>query len=164
MAKDQTISNEEYARRVEWLRRYQDAARRQQLFEEALAERRAAAERVSVVLGGTPGSTFPRTDRIERATERIMAAEDALAVQIDQAEAVRAEVEAVIQSEPDGKLCEILYRRYLLGQSFQVIIEAMRYDERHIFRLHHRAVCGLTMPADWTQAIRGAAGPARPEP
>ncbi len=147
MAKDQTISNEEYARRVEWLRRYQGAAQRQRLLEETLAERRAAAVRVSAVLGGSPGAPGPRTDKLPRAVERIQAAEAELTAQLEQGEQLRAEIAAVLQHIPDAKQHEVLYRRYILGQTFQAITDAMNFDQRWIHRLHRRAVCGLELPA-----------------
>lgn len=143
------MDKQEYQARVAWLRRYRQALGRQRLLEELLAERRAAAERVGPLLRPGPGAAArggaSGADALPRAVERILAASDELAAQIGYAEQLRAETDAEIRQLPDARQQEILYRRYILGQSFAQIAAALHLEERWVRRLHRRGVEGLRM-------------------
>lgn len=147
MAKDQTISSEEYARRVAWLRRYLEAMRQRKLLADALAECRARAERSTGFWGGLPSGQSPNTDRTGRSIEYIEAAQQRLAEHTKQCATLRAEVLAVIRQEPDKRLRKLLHRRYILGRTMAEISRELQISARYTNRLHKEAVIALNVDA-----------------
>ncbi len=137
------MDKQEYQARVAWLRRYRQAVRRQRLLAELLAERQAEAERISPLLRPLPGGprqSAARADKLPRAVERVLAAEDDLAQQMRRCEAERAAVLAAICSLPDERQREVLTRRYILGQTFEQIAGCLHIDVRWAYRLHLKGV------------------------
>lgn len=140
------MDKQEYQARVAWLRRYRQAVRRQRLLGELLAERHAEAERIGPLLRPSPGGPprgASRADKLPRAVERILAAEDDLAQQMRRCEAERAAVLAAIRSVPDERQREVLCRRYILGQTFEQIAGCLHVDARWARRLHKKSVEAL---------------------
>lgn len=138
------MDKQEYDARVAWLRRYRQAVRRQRLLAEELAGRRAEAERITPLLaqpGGGParGAATP-ADKLPKAVERILAAEAELTAQLAQCEAVRAEVLAVLGQEKNEQRYELLYRRYILGHTFERIAAALHIEPRWARRLHRKSI------------------------
>lgn len=141
------MDKQEYNEKIAWLRRYRQAAFRQQLLIEDLAERRAEAERFAPLLvsytGGASGPWATRPDRLPRAVERILAVEAELTAQLTRCETVRAEVLAVIRAEPDDRLQELLWRRYILGQTLAQTAAALHIEPRWARRLHRKSIANL---------------------
>ncbi len=123
-----------------WLGRYRAALRRQELLAQELAELRAGAEHVGAAGPAVPGRTGPDAARLPRAVERIVAAEEALEAQIAACLQCRAEVVSAISGVGHAQRQEVLRRRYLLGQTFAEIADAMGLVERRIFQLHRQAL------------------------
>ena len=137
------MDKQEYDAKVAWLRRYRQAVRRQRLLAEDLAERRAEAERIAPLLrggGGSGGSTATPADKLPRAVERILAAEAELTAQLARCEAIRQEVLAALGQEQDAQRYELLYRRYVLGQSFSRIAASLHIHGRWAYRLHRQSL------------------------
>lgn len=134
----------EYSEKTAWLRRYQDARRRQRVLERELQELRSQAERVTPLLTGAPpgggdGQALPR------AVERLDLARRELEAQIQRCLAARREVAQAIAQVQDPRDHEILHRRYILGQKFEQIAVEMPLEIRWVYRRHKRAVIKLTI-------------------
>lgn len=52
----------------------------------------------------------------------------------------RDEVEETIKEVPDPTLKEVLHRRYISGEHFELIAVELSYSYRHIIRLHYDAL------------------------
>lgn len=112
----------------------------------------AAACTGSLLLTGMPGAG-PDLDRLPRAVERILEAQQRLEAQVRRCLVLRGEVETAICAVQDERLREILRRRYILGQTLEKAAEAMTYDYRWTKRLHHRAVEQLAPPSPLPCAV-----------
>lgn len=141
------MDKQEYDAKVAFLRRYRQAVRRQRLLEEELAGRRAEAERITPLLSrpggggeGSGGKLATPADKLPKAVERILAAEEELAAQLARCEEVRREVLAAIRTQPDERLQEILYRRYILVHPFRRIAAALHLEERWVYRMHRKGL------------------------
>lgn len=133
-----------YREKIDWLHRYRDSVARYRVLQQERAQLRALAEGVS--RGMAPPGGDSRHDALPAAVERIAAAEDSLAAQVDICLQIRAEVEAVIARVKEPVQREVLRRRYLLCQKFEVIAGQMQLDLRWVYRLHRRAVQNLPLP------------------
>ena len=60
--------------------------------------------------------------------------------EIDRLTAKRTEIEKDIYTVSDDTLREVLIRRYLLYQKWELIAEEMNYGVRHIYKLHLKAL------------------------
>lgn len=134
----------EYQAKVAWLRRYQEARRMQLVLAEELEQLRTDALRITPALTGMPGGT-PDGQSLPRAVERIVQAQQELQAQINLCGGIRRDIVAVINQVGDARDREILRRRYLLGQTWNEIAEAMPMDERNVRRRHHKAVLKIAL-------------------
>ena len=142
------MDNQEYDAKVAWLRRYRQSLQRQRLLAEELAERRAEAERITPLLklsaGGSPvrGAATP-ADKLPRSVERILAAEAELTAQLARCEEARREVLAALEQEQCEQRYELLYRRYILGHTFELIAAELHIEPRWARRLHRKSIENL---------------------
>lgn len=81
----------------------------------------------------------------ESAVLRVMELEERLNREIDELTAMRQEIELTVNAVPDEVQREILTRRYLLYQKWEVIAAEMGYSERHIRRLHGDALRNMSL-------------------
>ena len=132
------------AERVQWLYRYLDACRLERLYEEEVRALRADACRVTASLSWMPGGSGDG-QALPRAVERIDAARARAEEQIAVCSAVRREVAAVLETIPAADDCELMRRRYLLGQTWREVGKAMGYCIRQVRRKHDKIVDGLKM-------------------
>lgn len=79
-------------------------------------------------------------DRVGSAAARIAGLERGIQSDIDSYVTLRAEITAVIDKVPDSLYVDILYRRYVHGQTWEKIAEEMNYAIRHVYRLHGQAL------------------------
>lgn len=136
---------DEYKRKSQWLARYRAAVQRQQLLAQELAQLRAEAEHLGGAAGAPVGGPpSPDRDRLPRAVERITAAEQALEAQIAACLACRAEVVSAIATVAHPQQQEVLRRRYLLGQTYAEMADAMALVERRVYQLHRAALANMT--------------------
>ncbi len=137
---DKQTEQENRRQKAAWLGRYRAALRRQDLLAQELAQLRAAAEHIGTPLRTVPGGAAPGPDRLPRAVERLAEAEEALQNQIAACLQCRAEVATAVGLVPNPQQQEVLRRRYLLGQTYAEIADAMGLVERRIFQLHRAAL------------------------
>ena len=121
-----------YPEKINWLRQYRAAVRREQMLEGELEAMRSAAERMTACLGGVPGAG-PDPDRLPRAVERI--------------EDTRKKLEQQIEECVERRF-EVLRRRYILGQSYAEIADAMNLVIRRIYQIHRAGVQALDLGAE----------------
>ena len=124
------------------LNQYLQAKQRLRLLAEIVEERRAQAESMTARWGSV-ASGQPQADKLPRALERIEDARRNLAEQEEITAGLRAEVLSVIRREPDKRLRELLYRRYILGQTMADIAFGLQITPRYASKLHRQAVQGL---------------------
>ena len=89
----------------------------------------------------TDGSQHnPNGNSVERNLLQAAEYEERINAAIKELMQKRLEIETVIDAVPDATLREILKRRYLLYQKWEVIAEEMNRDLRWIYRLHNKAL------------------------
>ena len=133
-----------YEEKVRWLRRYQDSLRREQELAEEVEQLRSRACKVTPSLSGMPGGANDG-QTLPRAVEQILEAQQELQAQIEQCNAIRREVVNAIEQVTTPRDKEILQRRYLLGEKFEAIAEALDMDSRWIRKLHKKAIIPLAL-------------------
>lgn len=135
----------EYDDKIRWLHRYQDALRLQRMLEEEAEQLRAEAERVTPLLCELPGTGGADRDRLPRAVERIIDAEQELEAQVNCCQAIRREVVEAINTVEQTREYEILRRRYILCERWEQIADEMNLALRWVYRKHKCAVCELAI-------------------
>ena len=133
-----------YKEKVEWLRQYRAAVSRERLLEGELEMLRSAAERVTACLTGMPGAG-PDPDRLPRAVERIEETQKKLEEQIEDCVECRFAVTHVIAAVKAPDVQEVLRRRYILGQSYADIADAMGVVLRRVYQIHRAGVLAMPM-------------------
>lgn len=124
----------------EYLLQYRDAVRRASAAQEHLAELRAMAERITPNYGASGGGTHQTGDRLGAAVAKIVDAETKVDSEIELLIATEREIERAIDSVEDERLRNILYRRYICGDKWEVIAVALNIEYRWLLRLHGRAL------------------------
>lgn len=137
----------DYQEKVAFLRKYRDSVRRETLLLEELAELRSRAEGMTRVLNGMPGAPSDGNS-MGRAVERILDAQNELEEQIEACLVLRSQAILAISAVQDEMQREVLRRRYILGQRFEVIAEEMCFVPRRIYQLHKKGVNSLKIPDD----------------
>lgn len=92
--------------------------------------------------GSKPAS---RSNGTENSFLHMLELEERLGMEIDSLTQKHRELEQAVDSVPDDVQRELLTRRYLLFQKWEIIAEKMNYSERHIRRLHSRALESLSL-------------------
>lgn len=128
-----------YEEKVRWLRRYQDSLRRERELAQEVERLRSEAARVTPLLSGMPGGEGDG-NKLPRAVEGIVQAQQELQAQINQCGAIRREVVAALEQISNPRDHEILRRRYLLGQRWEKIATEMYLEYRWILRRHKKAI------------------------
>ena len=133
-----------YSEKVEWLRRYRAALKKEKLLRDELQALRERAAGCGKAFDGVPG-TASDGQSLPRAVESILKAQQELECQINVCGAIRREVVAAIGTVQNAKDQDILRRRYLLGHTYEQIAEDVFFDERHVRRRHKAAVQALRL-------------------
>ena len=81
-----------------------------------------------------------KTNGMEDSMVRVLDYERHVNEEIDRLTAKRTEIEKDIYTVSDDTLREVLIRRYLLYQKWELIAEEMNYGVRHIYKLHLKAL------------------------
>lgn len=114
--------------------------RRIKLDTEKLAAARSALYGKTARYDSDGSKSVPRGNGTERAVLRVLELEERLDREIDELTYKRQEIEQAVNAVPDEVQREVLTRRYLLYQKWEVIAEEMCYSMQHIFRLHSFAL------------------------
>lgn len=133
-----------YQEKIAWLGQYRAAVRREQMLEGELEMMRAAAERVTACLTGMPGAG-PNPDRLPKAVERIEETQKKLEQQIEDCVDCRFAVMQVVAALQAPDVQEVLRRRYILGQSYGEIADAMGVVLRRVYQIHRAGVLALPL-------------------
>lgn len=136
-----------YEEKVRWLRRYQDSLRREQELAQEVERLRSEAARVTPLLSGMPGGAGDG-NKLPRAVEGIVQAQQELQAQINQCGAIRREVVDALDQISSPRDHEILRRRYLLGQKWERIAVEMSYAYQYVCDRHKRTICKMLIESD----------------
>lgn len=128
----------------QYLLRYRQAEREIRLLHEELAQLESMAVRVTPSYSGEAHGSGSGS-RVESATEKINDCKAEINQATSTAMDIRREVMAAIATVPDGRLRELLRRRYILGQKWEQIAWEMDLEFRQTFHLHNRALTKLTI-------------------
>lgn len=133
-----------YEEKKQWLQRYRAARQlfrfRLQQLETAKADAGHITQNISPVPGGTgDGQALPR------AVERIQEAERRAALQARTCDEIREEVTAALDTL--GDLCDrdILYRKYIRGQSWNAIMQGTGLSKSTVLARHRQAIESLQL-------------------
>jgi len=121
------------------LREYQALEGRIQRLLEEKARWRAKATAVSPVYSDMPRGGG-RSDKVARATEKILEVEAALEEEIDAQVALRRRIERGVRGLEDGRFRDVMRRRYIDGGTWERIAEDMHYSTMQVCRLHTAAL------------------------
>lgn len=119
--------------------------RRIKLDTEKLAAARSALYGKTVRYDSDGSKPVPRVNGTENAVLRIMELEERLNREIDELTEKRQEIEQAVNAVPDEVQRQILTRRYLLYQKWEVIAAEMCYSERRIFQIHGNALKNISV-------------------
>lgn len=128
-----------YSEKVEWLRRYRAALKKEKLLRDELLALRERAAGCGKAFDGAPRAASDGQS-LPRAVESILKAQQELECQINVCGAIRREVVAAIETVPDDRDQEILRRRYLLGEKWYQIGMELPMNERGVRKRARRAV------------------------
>ncbi|MCM1024426.1 MAG: hypothetical protein NC395_10265 [Prevotella sp.] len=129
----------------EYLRQAYIIDRKIRLDTEKLAAARSALYGKTVRYDGDGSKPAARGNVTENAVLRVLELEERLDREIDELSSKRAEIERAVNAIPDEAWREVLTRRYLLYQKWEVIAEKMNYSERHVRRLHGVALKNMSL-------------------
>lgn len=124
----------------EYLRQAYIIDRRLKLDTERLSAARSALYGKAVRYNSDGPKPVSRGNITESAVLRVIELEERLTKEIDELTEKRREIERAVNAVPDEVQREVLTRRYLLYQKWEVIAEEMNYSVQHIFRLHCSAL------------------------
>lgn len=126
-----------------WLWRYRGSLEKEKALRADLQEQETRAAKTTAALTGMPGAASDG-QTLPRAVESIIAAQQELQAQINVCGAVRREVVAAIDQVQDERDHTILYRRYVLGQTYEQIAEKLDISVRYCIKLHVEAIKRLS--------------------
>ncbi len=135
----------DYGEKIKWLKQYQYSMRKKYELEQERERLHTEAEHITPLLSGMPGGG-PNADKLPAAVERIMQAESDLADQITVCMELMTRIGVLIDTVQNGRQHEVLRRRYILGQRWELIAVEMNISDRAARRLHGRAVMALECP------------------
>lgn len=114
--------------------------RRIKLYTEKLTAARSALYGKTAQYDSDGSKPVPRGNATENAVLRVLELEEHLDREIDELTAKWQEIEQAVNAVPDEVQREVLTRRYLLYQKWEVIAEEMNYGVRHVHKIHSTAL------------------------
>ena len=133
-----------YKEKIAWLSQYRAAVNRERMLESELEMLRSDAERVTACMGGMPGAG-PDVNRLPRAVERIDETRKKLEQEIEDCVDRRFEVMRVVAAVAAPDVQEVLRRRYILGQTYPEIADAVGLVLRRVYQIHRAGVLALDL-------------------
>ena len=133
-----------YKEKIAWLSQYRAAVNRERMLESELEMLRSDAERVTACMGGMPGAG-PDVNRLPRAVERIDETRKKLEQEIEDCVDRRFEVMRVVAAVAASDVQEVLRRRYILGQTYPEIADAVGLVLRRVYQIHRAGVLDLDL-------------------
>lgn len=139
---------EENEEKKEYLRGYKYARRREQRILEQIQQLRLDAMFPCIQGDGVPrGSSQSDLSDYMESWEKLM---EKLKEEHAEAGRICAEIRETIRKVEDEDEIEILERRYIMGQAWEVIAEKMGCDRSTVFRKHGGALKRINIPKDAT--------------
>lgn len=135
------MDNEE---KKKWLWRYRDSLDAEKALKDDLEEQNNRARSITSILTDMPGGKSDG-QKLARAVESIICAQQKLQAQINLCGAIRREVTSVIDQITDERSHTILYRRYILGQKWEVIAYEMHLDYTTVWKRHRESLKKLAI-------------------
>lgn len=129
----------------EYLQQAYRIDRKIQLDTEKLAAARSALYGKTAQYDSDGSKPVPCGNVTESAVLRVMELEERLNREIDELTVKRQEIELAVNAVPDEVQQEVLTRRYLLYQKWEVIAEEMNFSERRIFQIHGDALKNISV-------------------
>ena len=127
-----------------FLRRYQGLAGREAALTRAIDAALERATQTAVILKPDKVLSSPAEhDPLARDVAEIVDACETLEKVRADVRAALAEILSAIESLPDERQKELLTRRYINGDSFRDIMDAMHYAEAQTYVIHGRALLGI---------------------
>lgn len=136
-----------YIQKCEWLKLYRTSIRRQEMLVHRIQETRTRAESVTQALQPVTASSGPG-DKIGRSIETLDWYQRALDQEVLHGQALCNVIHSVIWSVRDPLLQDVLELCYIDGLHRWQIANKLRASERHVRRLHRKAVDMLDIPDD----------------
>ena len=133
-----------YKEKIAWLSQCRAAVNRERMLESELEMLRSDAERVTACMGGMPGAG-PDVNRLPRAVERIDETRKKLEQEIEDCVDRRFEVMRVVAAVAAPDVQEVLRRRYILGQTYPEIADAVGLVLRRVYQIHRAGVLALDL-------------------
>ncbi len=125
----------------DYLRQYRDLEREIILQREQIDELKAIAEKVSP--SADSGSSGGVSDRVGKCVAKIIDIENQINANVMILAEKRREIVAIIYELENPKEREVLIRRYILGEKWERIAQAMNYNQKWIYKIHGRALQNL---------------------
>ena len=143
----------EYRDKIKWLSQYRTALSRQQFLEGEIETLRSDAERMTAAMSGMPGRSGPNADRLPRAVERLEEAREKLEKQLDTCVSCRCRITQAIALCTNETGREVLRRRYILGEAYGEIADAIGLVERRVYQVHRSSVQKLCIEEETPMAM-----------
>lgn len=137
------MDKQEYQARVAWLRRYQDAVRKQQNLVLRLHEAKNAAVHISPAMSSVRCQNTDGVSATQRAVERIEDAQAMVLEQMEVCQSLYSQTLNAIMQLPDTKQRRVLRLRYLAGWSMDRIAGDMHVSRQWAITIHRQAICLL---------------------
>ena len=138
-----------YDDKVQWLRRFYKSVRREEVLAAEVERLRSEAERMTPLLSSVPGGGGNGKDRLPKAVEQIVQAQQELVCQINCTHAIRRQILDAIAALPAAQH-DVLRRKYILCQGTREIAAYMHYSEGRIYQLHRDAVNQLKIADNYS--------------
>ncbi|MCQ2173300.1 MAG: hypothetical protein MJZ17_11240 [Bacteroidales bacterium] len=123
----------------EYLMQYRKSMNRINELTVHIEELRAICNKITPKYG-TGGGTTAASDKLGAAVAKLVDAEDDAVMEITQLRQTLTAVQKVISSVQNDRYRNLLYRRYICGNTWEQIAVSMHYTYRNITYLHGKAL------------------------
>ena len=131
----------------EWLYRYQNSQRRQEIILFQIEDARSRATSVQSTPGGVRvAPTGLRSDRVADAVQRLDELQRAYDAEVAQGCQIYAEIQTAIEALPDIMQTLVLYHRYLQGMKLDAVCREVDRSMGTVTRMHAAALAALVVP------------------
>ena len=130
----------------EWLYRYQNSQRRQEIILFQIEDARNQATSMQPPGGVRVAPTGLRSDRVADAVQRLDELQRAYDAEVAQGCQIYAEIQTAIEALPDIMQTLVLYHRYLQGMKLDAVCREVDRSMGTVTRLHAAALAALVVP------------------
>ena len=134
-----------YKEKITWLQRYLKAREQARFLGDCAQEMEAEAEGMRTRLDGMPGAGRD-TARLARSVEKVEETRKMADAALDRCAELRIELVAELAKVQHPLAQEVLRRRYINGESYAEICDALALVERRVYQLHRLGVNKVCEP------------------